>query len=107
MGFSLAPSQTFQQSVAVNVKQENGSWKEESFIGIFERSPETEREALLELKHVELVRRKLVGWKMKDLAGDDVPFTPENLEGFLLLTGAVRETVLAYWKANTGAREKN
>ncbi|SFB96728.1 hypothetical protein SAMN05216344_106126 [Polaromonas sp. OV174] len=105
--FNLAPTQTFKETVTVSVKQENGSWKEESFTAVFDRASEDDREELLALKHVELVRRKLVGWQMKDAQGQDVPFTPENLEGLLKLTGAVRETVMSFWRANTGSREKN
>lgn len=107
MGFSLARSQNFQSTVTVNVKQENGAWKLETFQAIFERVEEQDREDRLLDKHTDLVRRQLVGWKMKDNDGQDVPFTPENLDAFLKLTGAVRETVIQFWKDNIGAKEKN
>ncbi|KQM78914.1 hypothetical protein [Xylophilus sp. Leaf220] len=105
--FNLSQTETFEETVTVSVKQKNGSWKQESFTGEFKRAEEDEREALLQLKHVDLVRDRLVGWKMKDEQKNDVPFTPENLDAFCKLTGAVRETVIAFWRANTGAREKN
>lgn len=107
MGFTLVPSAKFSETVTVLVSQESGAKKEESFTAIFERAPESEREELVQLKNTELVRRKLVGWKMKDEHKNEVPFTEENLEAFLQLTGAVRETAIAFWKGNTGAREKN
>lgn len=105
--FRLVPDETFQTPVTVSVAQVNGSWKQESFIATFQRADETEREALLEMKNTDLVRDRLRGWKMKDEAGDDVPFNDANLEAFLKLTGAVREATIAFWRANTGAREKN
>ncbi|WP_295852044.1 hypothetical protein [uncultured Xylophilus sp.] len=107
MAFNLAPTETFEETVTVNVKQKGGAWKQESFIGEFKRAEESDRERLLEMKHVDLVRDRLVGWKMKDDQRNEVPFTPENLEALLSMTGAVREAAIAFWKANTGAKEKN
>ena len=108
MGFKLTPSETFMETVTVNVKQDNGSWRTESFQGIFERATEEEREELGKAKFVDLLRKKMVGWKMKDHdTKEDVPFTPENFEAFLKLHGAVREAAQAFWTANAGAKEKN
>ena len=107
MAFNLTPTETFKETVTVNVKQANGSWKQETFIGEFKRASEEDRKGLAALSDVDLVRDRLVGWKMKDEQKNDVPFTTENLDAFCKLTGAVRETVIAFWRANTGAREKN
>ncbi|MDB5884242.1 MAG: hypothetical protein JWR74_413 [Polaromonas sp.] len=105
--FNLAPTETFKAPVTVNVAQPGGGWKQESFTGEFKRTDEDRREELLALKNVELVREVLVGWSMKDEQRNDVPFTPENLDAFCRLTGAVRETTLAYWQHNVGAKAKN
>ena len=107
MAFNLTPTETFKETVTVNVKQANGSWKQETFIGEFKRASEEDRKGLAALSDVDLVRDRLVGWKMKDEQKNDVPFTTENLDAFCKLTGAGRETVIAFWRANTGAREKN
>lgn len=105
--FTLAPTPTFKATVTVNVATATGAWKQESFVGEFVRTDEDQREELLKLKNIELVRKVLVGWSMKDEQRNEVPFCEENFEAFLRLTGAVREAVIAYWNHNVGAREKN
>ncbi len=105
--FKLAQSETFKALIKVNVATPSGAWREESFTGIFKRTDEDRREDLLALKFVELLREVLVGWEMVDEARVPVEFNEQNLEAFLKLTGAVRETAQAYWKHNVGAKEKN
>lgn len=105
--FILQPTPTFKATVKVNVALPKGGWREETFVAEFERTDESEREALLASKFTDLVRRVLKGWEMVDENRVPVPFTPENLEAFLLLTGAVRETAQTYWNHNVGAKEKN
>lgn len=105
--FVLAPTETFKAPVKVQVATASGAWREESFTGIFLRSKEEEREELLGLKNVELLRRKLKGWEMVDENRVPVEFNEQNFEAFLQLTGAVREAANVYWKHNVGAKEKN
>ncbi|WP_313074446.1 hypothetical protein [Melaminivora sp.] len=105
--FILAPSETFKAKVTVNVATKSGTWREESFIGIFKRSDDTERKRLLELPNTELLREKMEGWEMVDEQRQPVEFNEENFEAFLKLTGAVREAATTYWKHNVGAKEKN
>lgn len=105
--FILTPTDTFKSTVKVNVKTESGTWREESFTAIFQRTLDEDREELIQLKNVELLRRVLKGWEMVDQNRNPVPFTPENLESFLRLTGAVREAATQYWLDNTGAKQKN
>lgn len=105
--FKLTQTETFKATVKVNVALPSGGWREESFVGIFKRTPEARREELLALKNTELVREVLAGWEMVDESRVPVEFNDQNLEAFLQLTGAVRETVLVYWKHNVGAKEKN
>jgi len=107
MAFNLTPTEKFKAVVTVNVTKPAGGWKQESFTGEFLRTHEDKREELLALPNVELVRRVLVGWSMQDDERNEVPFTPENLDAFCRLTGAVRETTLAYWQHNVGAKAKN
>lgn len=107
MSFTLEPTEKFKATVTVNVVKPGGGWKQDSFQGEFLRTSEDLREELLALPNVDLVRRVLVGWEMKDEAGNPVDFTPEHLTAFCRLTGAVRETTLAYWQHNVGAKVKN
>lgn len=105
--FVLTPTETFKAPVKVQVATASGGWREESFMGIFLRSDDEEREELLGLKNVELLRRKLKGWEMVDENRVPVEFNEQNFKAFLLLTGAVREAASVYWKHNVGAKEKN
>ncbi len=105
--FILSPTETFKATVKVNVATPSGSWREEGFVGVFKRTYEEQREELLRLTNVELLRRVMVGWEMQDEARAPVEFTEPNFDAFLRLTGAVRETMLAYWTHNAGAKEKN
>ena len=105
--FNLTPTETFKAPVKVQVATKSGTWREESFNGIFLRTGEDDRERLLALKNVELLREVLKDWEMVDEERKPVPFTPETLEAFLKLTGAVREAAIAYWNHNVGAKQKN
>lgn len=105
--FKLTPTETFKAPVKVNVATPSGAWREESFIGIFKRTDEDNRERLLALKNTELLREVQVGWEMVDEDRTPVEFNDQNFDAFLKLTGAVRETATVYWKHNVGAKEKN
>lgn len=107
MAFNLVQTEKFKATVTVNVAQPNGGWKQEGFQGEFLRTPEELREERLALPNVDLVRCVLVGWDMKDEAGHAVDFTPEHLNAFCRLTGAVREATLVYWQHNVGSKAKN
>lgn len=104
--FNLALTETFKEEVKTQVKTANG-WREESFIGEFIRTPESRRDELQNKPFAQLVEEVLVGWEMKDLDRKPVDFTPEHKALFLEHPGAVRETALAYLKANAGAKPKN
>lgn len=105
--FILEPTETFKAPVKVNVATQSGTWREESFVGIFKRSDEEQREELLELKNTELLKRVLVGWEMVDEERKPVEFNDQNFGAFLLLIGACRETAKVYWQHNSGAKQKN
>lgn len=105
--FILTPTETFKAPVKVNVATPSGGWREESFTAIFKRTDEEQRDELINLSNVELLRRVLTGWEMVDENRAPVPFNEQNFEAFVRLTGAVRETMLVYWKHNVGAKEKN
>lgn len=104
--FNLAPTETFKEEVKIQSKTANG-WREESFIGEFLRSPESRRDELQTTPFVKLVDEFLVGWEMKDMERKPVDFTPEHKAAFLEIPAAVRETALAYLRANAGAKPKN
>ena len=105
--FNLAPTETFKHEVKVQTKTESGSWREESFVGVFVRTPEDRRMELNDKTYAKLVDEVLIGWEMKDLQRLPVEFTPENKAAFLSIPAAVRETAVAYIGANAGAKVKN
>lgn len=105
--FNLTPSETFKEPVKMQVKTENGLWREETFTAIFLRTGEERRAELHDKPFPEVVDEVLVGWEMVDLQRRPVEFTPENKAAFLRLSGAARETALTYLRANAGAKAKN
>ena len=105
--FILAPTETFKATVKVNVATPSGTWREESFVGIFKRTTEEDRERLAGLKNTDLLREVLKGWEMVDEKRQSVEFNEDNLEAFLQLIGACRAAAHVYWQHNTGAKEKN
>lgn len=104
--FSIQRSETFKQKVTVNVKTDSG-WREEHFTGIFKRVDADRAKEIANMPFPQAVDEVLVGWEMVDLQRMPVEFTAENLAGFKLLPDAPRETVMAFLKANGGAKEKN
>lgn len=104
--FCIVRSETFKQKVTVNVKTDSG-WREEHFFGIFKRVDAERAKEIANMPFPQALDEVLVGWEMVDLQRMPVEFTAENLAGFKLLPDAPRETVLAFLKANGGAKEKN
>ena len=89
--FSIQRSETFKQKVT----------------GIFKRVDADRAKEIANMPFPLAVDEVLVGWEMVDLQRMPVEFTAENLAGFKLLPDAPRETVMAFLKANAGAKEKN
>lgn len=104
--FNIARKENFKETVKVHVKTDSG-WREESFVGIFKRVNQTRQQELLNVPFNDALDEVLVGWEMKDLDRQDVPFTDENVAAFKEIPNAARETVLAYLAANGGAKQKN
>jgi len=108
MAFALAQTETFKSTVKVNVKTKSGTWREETFIATFKRMNEDGRERLAGMKNIELLREVFLGWEGMTVSEDDktpVPFTPENFEAFLQLSGAVREAAVQFMNDNFNVKE--
>ena len=104
--FELARKETFKEKVTVQVKTDSG-WREEHFIGIFKRVDDDRQRELSAMTFKEVVDEVLVDWDMVDMQRKPVEFTPENLEALKSLPGAARDTVLTFFNANSGAKQKN
>lgn len=105
--FNLTPSETFKEVVKVQVKTEGGIWREESFTGIFQRTPEERRAELNDKQFREVAEEVLVGWEMLDMQRMPVEFNPPNKAALLGLSGVAREITIVYLRANSGAKAKN
>ena len=108
MAFALAQTETFRSTVKVNVRTNAGTWREETFTAIFLRRFEEHRDRLAEMKNVDLLREVMVGWEGITASEKDktpVEFNPENFEGFLQLSGAVREAATQFMLDNFNIKE--
>lgn len=104
--FSLQRKENFKQEVKVNVKTDNG-WREEKFTGIFKRLPDARTKELVGAPVGDVVDEVLVGWEMVDLARAPVEFNAENLAALKELPGVSFAVAMAFFAANSGAKEKN
>lgn len=108
MAFKLAPSPTFTVPVTVNVANDRGGYDKNTFEASFARTTVDELQDLSGLTTVELVRKKLKGWKLKDSdTSEDVPFTPENLELVLSIPPSPLAITTAFYEGVNGAKAKN
>lgn len=108
MAFKRTPSPTFAAPVVVNVPNDQGGFDKSTFTARFKRPTTEERKALADLEHVEVCRRQLVGWDMKDEdTKEDVPFNAAELEAALLISPTPLATAQAFWNALNGAHAKN
>lgn len=104
--FNITPKETFEEVVKVNVKTDSG-WREESFTGVFKRVSEGRQRELLNLEFNEVIDEVLVGWKMVDLQRQPVEYNDVNVSVIKTIAGVPRAIVMAFLKANGGAKEKN
>lgn len=104
--FSLERKPTFKQEVKVNVKTDI-AWREEKFTGIFKRVDDARQKELVGTPVNEVVDDVLVGWEMVDMERKPVEFNPDNLEALKALPGTSMAVAMAFFAANTGAKEKN
>ena len=110
MAFKLAQKPTYSTLVTVMVANDKGGFDKSTFTAEFKRLSADELQALREegLTNEAVVRRVMVGWKLKDAdTNEDVPFTDENLTAALQITPTAYCTAQAFWECASGARTKN
>lgn len=105
--FRMKVSPTFKGKVTVNVPTEAGGFEKNEFMAVFERVPTDQHDQLRAMTHEQLALRVLKGWEMKDEAGGEVPFTPENLAAALLIAPTPLATASTFWECVHAARAKN
>lgn len=104
--FSLQRSPTFKQEVKVNVKTDN-LWREEKFTGIFKRVDDARQKELVNTSVHEVVDEVLVGWEMVDMERKPVDFNPDTVAALKAQPGSSMAVAMAFFAANSGAKEKN
>ncbi len=123
MAFKRTTTKTFRADVKVPVANDKGGYDINTFTAIFGHCTSKEQEKLRELTNDELIRGrnthlpldhpdrregKLVGWELTDAeTGEEVPFTPENLEAILQIPPSPMKIAVAFWEQVNGARAKN
>lgn len=108
MAFKLTQKPTFKASVTVNVPNDKAGFDKNTFTAIFKRLPTAELEPMRSQPNVDVVRKVLTGWDLKDEeTGDDVPFSDELLEAVLQISPSPMAIALAFWESVGGARAKN
>jgi len=101
--FKLGKSDSFTYPVKVEIPDEAGRTRTESFDGLFRRASREEFQATMEraksgeLEDLTLARDVLIGWRgVQDEEGKELPFSDANRE-VLLNVWPVLPAVVAAW----------
>ncbi len=110
MAFRLAQNPTFKTTIIVHTLNEKCGYDKSSFVAEFKR-PSMKRFEKVKDDDVLLrdyIRDELVGWSdLKGEDGEDISFTPENVDALFDITEAVNAMIDQYIVAIKTAREKN
>ena len=108
MSVSFKKRDFFTTTVTIPVPNEKGGFDDNTFVGKFKHTTHEEAKALRERPDVEVVRDRLVDWKMEDEdTKQDVPFSAESLDAVLSLAPAPYHVCLAFYRAISGNKSKN
>lgn len=110
--FTIRKDHSFKITVEIPVPQEDGTFKTESFDGMFEVIGQDEIDTMMttHLANFDavLVRRVLKGWdRVKDADGELVPFSDKALDDVLRVPYQRAAISRAYTEVLSGARRKN
>ena len=99
---------TFSTNVEVFTANDKCGHDKSVFVAQFSRSDLDEYERLTEMKGVDVLREKLVGWdQFLDDDGAPVPFNDETKEALLAIPEAVAAMVLSFWESFNKQKVKN
>lgn len=112
--FKLSQSQDYSWPVTVSLPADGGKFSKETFDARFLRIPQTridelraQAESAEKISDHAIAREVLVGWSGITDDGDEVPFSPANLERVLNLPGVAAAIVMAFLESLSGSRRKN
>lgn len=114
MAFKLALTPTYSVEVTVEYPIEDGKTQRAKFFARFKRLKQEEIEDLLKRAREarandrQILEEVLVGWKgVQDEAGEEIPFTPENMATVMNVYPMQPATVRAFFDSVQGARQGN
>lgn len=112
--FKLSQSQDYTWPVTVNMPQDGGKFAKETFDARFRRVAQERIDELRlqsesgeKMNDSAIVREVLVGWSGITDDGQDLPFSPANLDRLLSLHGVASAIVVAWLESLSGERRKN
>jgi hypothetical protein len=114
--FAIAAKPTFKAKVTAVIpgNSDDGAPETHTFVAEFKRLPKDEYDALIaslasgSRKSNDVLAEHLVGWSgLLDLAGNEVPFSPENRDALLLIPQIPTHLAEVFVQNNSGAEIKN
>lgn len=108
MALRIAKKPTFSASVEVFTPNDRCGHDRSTLTVRFHRTARDELDELRKIPQVDVLRRKVAGWDdFQDEEGNNLEFTPENLETLLNIPEATYGIAVAFWEAVVKAKEKN
>ena len=94
--------------VSIASPADGGKWWYETYVGTFKKVGIKQIEELADKGDPQLIREVLEGWEdIKDEDGNEIPFSPEELDLFLDDVNFIKGTTQAIIEMQKGASEKN
>jgi hypothetical protein len=111
--FKLNNSGTYTWPVIIKSAIDGGKYEEQSFNAVFRRISQTEIYDIntkIEADHVndiDIARLVMVGWNGVFDGDSEIPYSNENLDKLLDITGCGSAIVFAFLESLKGAKRKN
>ena len=107
MPVKFKKSDFFTTEVTFPEPNDAGGFDDSTFVAHFKRPTHQETKDLRTKEDIEVVRKQLVGWDMKDEAGAAVPYSADAREVVMSSASAPYHTALAFYRAVSGNKTKN
>lgn len=111
--FKLNNSGTYTWPVIIKSAIDGGKYEEQSFNAVFRRISQTEIIEITgkieagQVNDLDIARLALAGWNGVFDGASEIPFSADNLEKLLDVTGCASAIVLAFLDSLNGAKRKN
>jgi Ni,Fe-hydrogenase III component G len=108
MAFKIAQNPKYTVVVKVFIPADNGKFDESSFKATFKRVNMDELDELRKKSQIEVVKEVLMDYSdLIDDDGNQVEYSPENLEILMNIPQALAGIAEAFWSSIFKAKEKN